>query len=146
MNWVELGFLGLFLATFIAATVVPFSSELVLGGMLVAGFDPLACVLVATTGNTLGGMTSYGLGRLGKWEAIHQYLRASESQVLSWKKHIDRFGAYFALLCWTPFVGDVIAIALGIFRVHWVGVLLGMTIGKLGRYVALAWFIPEMIS
>lgn len=69
MEWLlNLGYVGLFAGSFIAATVVPFSSDVLLLGMLAAGGNVWLCVLVATLGNWLGGLTSYWLGWLGKWE------------------------------------------------------------------------------
>ena len=62
----ELGYLGLFIASFLAATVVPFSSEVVFSAMIyLQHLDPWTCVFVATLGNWLGGMTSYYVGLLG---------------------------------------------------------------------------------
>jgi membrane protein YqaA with SNARE-associated domain len=58
---------GLFLASFLAATVVPFSSEALLSFLIINGTDAYTAVLVATFGNWLGGMSSYGIGYLGKW-------------------------------------------------------------------------------
>ena len=134
MDWIELGLIGLFIATFLAATIVPFSSEAVLAGVLMAGLDPVSCLIVATLGNTLGGMSSFGLGYLGDWLWIKRYLRVDEKSVVKWKQLVDRLGAYTALLCWLPFVGDVIAIALGLFKANIMRVLLWMTIGKMARY------------
>ena len=69
MDWLlDLGYWGLFLGSFLAATVVPFSADVLVIGMLVAGGSPWAIIIIATTGNFLGGLTSYGIGRLGKWE------------------------------------------------------------------------------
>jgi len=99
MEWIELGFLGLFAATFLAATVVPFSSEAVLAGLILADFDPTSCLIVATLGNTLGGLTSFGLGYLGNWRWINRYLKVEESSVNKWKQTVDKFGSYTALLC-----------------------------------------------
>ena len=59
---IELGYLGLFIASFLAATVVPFSSEVIFSAMVFGGFDEWTCVLIATVGNWLGGMTCYYLG------------------------------------------------------------------------------------
>ena len=61
----EYGLIGLFVGSFLAATVVPFSADVLLVGMLVAGANPLATIVVATSGNWLGGITSYGIGRAG---------------------------------------------------------------------------------
>ena len=54
----DLGYLGLFLGTFLAATVVPFSSDFLIIGVLVAGANPLLAFILATVGNWLGGLTS----------------------------------------------------------------------------------------
>lgn len=135
MEWLDLGLFGLFLATFFAATVLPFSSEAILIGSLAAGFDPITCLVVATFGNTLGGMTSYGLGYLGDWHKLTKWLRVEESEVIRWKYLITKYGSYTAILCWLPFVGDIIAIALGLFRSRIVPTIFWMFTGKCLRYI-----------
>ena len=139
MDWIELGYLGLFLASFLAATVIPFSSEAVLSGMILGGFDPMNCLLIASTGNTLGGMSSYGLGWIGDWHRLHKWIGVDQSKVEHWKGQIDKFGYFLALFCWTPFVGDVIAVALGVFRTHPLVVTVLMFVGKATRYAVLIW-------
>ena len=68
MEWLlNLGYVGLFAGSFIAATVVPFSSDVLLLGMLAAGGNVWLCVLVATLGNWLGGLTSYWIGWIGRY-------------------------------------------------------------------------------
>ena len=62
------GYLGLFLGSFLASTVVPFSADALIIGMLVVGGRPWLCFLLATIGNWLGGMTSFAIGWIGKWE------------------------------------------------------------------------------
>ena len=65
MDWLlELGYIGLFVGSFLASTVVPFSADVLLIGMLAAGGSPWVVIAVATIGNFLGGLTSYGIGRL----------------------------------------------------------------------------------
>lgn len=142
----EWGYWGLFASSFLAATVVPFSSEVVLVGMLGAGYDPYVSVALATIGNWLGGLTSYFLGYLGKWEWIVKYLRVKKESVDKIKIWADRFGAYLGLVCWAPIVGDVIAIALGVFRVRAGTVAVYMLAGKFVRYVALAYITLEVTS
>ena len=139
MEWAEAGYLGLFVATFLAATVIPFSSEAIFTGALVGELDPLMAIVVATAGNTLGGMTSFGLGWLGNWKRIESWLRVDMARIQRWKPSIDKYGAYTALICWTPIVGDVIAIALGIFKVNPFRTFGWMTIGKGLRYAVIAW-------
>ncbi|MDO4736907.1 MAG: DedA family protein, partial [Bacteroidia bacterium] len=72
-----LGLVGLFIGCFLAATVIPFSAEILLIGALLAGCSPLETFIVATIGNSLGSLTSYGLGYLGKWEWIEKYGKVS---------------------------------------------------------------------
>ena len=112
----EMGYPLLFLASFLAATVVPFSSELVLSGMLVAGFDPYVSLIVATLGNWMGGLTSYWLGWLGKWQWIEKYLRISEAKLVRVQTKIKGREGWIAFFCWLPIVGDVLAVALGLIK------------------------------
>lgn len=130
---------GLFLASFLAATVVPFSSEALLSYVIANGTDAYAAVLVATAGNWLGGMTSYGIGYLGRWEWIEKYLRIERSKIEKWHDRLYRRGAVFAFFSWLPFVGDVFAVGLGLLRSNVVITAVSMLAGKLARYVFWGW-------
>ena len=108
MEWLlDFGYLGLFVGSFLAATVVPFSADVLLVGLLIAGGSPTLTILVATLGNWLGGLTSYAIGRIGKWEWIER-LHVSRESLEKQKSRIDRYGAVVALLTWVPFIGDEI--------------------------------------
>ena len=139
MDWLlELGYIGLFIGSFLASTIVPFSADVLLIGMLVAGGTPWIVIAVATIGNFLGGLTSYGIGRIGKWEWIER-LGAKPESIEKHKAKIDKYGAWMALLSWVPFIGDVLAVALGFFRVKFIPSAVFMFIGKLGRFIA--WYL-----
>ena len=127
----------LFLQSFLAATIIPFSSEAVLTGMILNDYDATYCLIAASLGNWLGGMSSYGLGYLGKIEWIEKYFRVKHSTILKWEDKVNRFGSYFALLCWLPLIGDVIAIALGLFKTKVMSTSIYMFIGKFLRYLFL---------
>ena len=136
MEWLlNVGYFGLFLGSFVAATVVPFSSDVQLVAMLAAGGNVWFCVAVATLGNWLGGLTSYWLGWLGKWEWIEKYMRVRHETLIKHKSKVDRYGAWLALLTWLPFIGDIFAIALGFYRVDFRKSALLMLIGKGARFV-----------
>jgi len=137
VGWMEGGLAGLFLASFLAATVLPFSSEAVLAAATLGPWSTGALLLVASLGNTLGGMSSYGLGRLGDMDRIARWLRTDPGKALRWQQRIERHGAWAALLTWLPVVGDPIAIALGLGRAKALPVLLLMLLGKAMRYAAL---------
>ena len=71
----------LLLASFLAATVVPFSSKSLLTVLIINGTDVYTAVLVASAGNWLGRMSSYAIGYLGKWEWIEKYLRVKRETI-----------------------------------------------------------------
>ena len=134
----DLGYLGLFVGSFLAATIVPFSADVLLIGMLVAGGAPWLVIGIATAGNFLGGLTSYGIGRIGKWEWIEK-LGVKPETLEKQKAKVDRWGAWLALLSWVPFVGDIFAVALGFYRSKFVPSAIFMLIGKAGRFVM--WYL-----
>ena len=136
----ELGLLGLFIASFLAATVVPFSSELVFSAMVFGGLDAWSCVLVATLGNWLGGMTCYYLGMLGKMEWIEKYLRIKKEKLENFSERIHKYGDWFAFFSFLPGIGDIIAVASGFFRCNiWI-VAASMLLGKFVRYIVWMYF------
>lgn len=139
MDWIEWGYYGLFLASFLSATVLPGSSEAILVALLVGGADPIISVATATTGNTLGGMSSYGIGYLGKWEWLDKYFGVKQEKVEEWKPRIDRFGSISAIFSFVPVIGDAIPVALGFFRANLLLTTFWMVLGKLGRYVVVTW-------
>ena len=130
---------GLFFASFLAATVVPFSSEALLSYLIISGTDAYTAVLVATAGNWLGGMSSYAIGYLGKWEWIEKYLRIKRETIEKWHNRLYKRGAIFAFLCWVPGVGDIFAVGLGLLRSNiWITAI-SMLAGKFLRYVIWGW-------
>ena len=136
--FVEWGYLGLFIASFLGATIIPFSSELVFSLLIIKGYDFNLSLLVATTGNWLGGLSSYFLGRLGKWSTLEKYFRLKKEKIVKFKTNIDKWGSLLAFFCWLPIIGDPIAVGLGFFRTNYLLVALWMFIGKLIRYIVWA--------
>lgn len=130
----DFGYIGLFIGTFLAATVIPFSSEFLIIGILVGGGNPAISFLAATSGNWLGGLTSYYLGYLGKWEWIEKWFRISQVNLERQKSKIDKYGALLAFLSWAPFVGDIFALGLGFYKLNFVKCAIYMLIGKAMRF------------
>ena len=136
MEWLQgLGLLGLFLGTFMAATMVPFNSTVFYIGILLTGVNPWIVFLVGTLGNWSGGLTTYGVGRLGKWEWIERWFKVKQETLIAQKAKIDRWGSLLALVTWLPFVGDVFAIALGFYRVPFWKCSLFMFLGRGLRFL-----------
>ncbi len=93
-----------------------------------------ALLIVASVGNTLGGLTNYAIGRWIPEDKLVRKLRLEPAKAERWRGLVKRYGAWAALLCWLPVVGDAIAIALGLFRAPFVASTLLMFIGKVARY------------
>jgi membrane protein YqaA with SNARE-associated domain len=132
--WAEWGLVGLFLASFLAATILPFSSEAVLAALTLGPWSGMSLLLVASVGNTLGGLTNYGIGRWVPEGALVRWFRIDPAQGERWRALVHRRGAWAALLCWMPVIGDAIAIALGLFRAPFVPSAMFMFLGKAVRY------------
>lgn len=131
---------GMFLSAFVSATILPGNSEIVLVAVL-AKFPALfwQTIAIATLGNTLGGMTSYAIGRVVPNKA--------DSKALAWLK---RYGEWALLLSWVPLIGDALCVAAGWLRIDPWLVLPMLAIGKCARYLALAfgwtWFAAGWIG
>lgn len=134
MTAFELGYLGLFITCFLAATILPIASEVFLITMLAAKYDPLSSLLIASTGNTLGSYLNFGIGYIGNPEWLKK-LRVKQKTIESWKASIQKYGVWLALLSWLPIVGDIIGIALGFFRANIFWSFIFMAIGKFIRYL-----------
>ena len=112
----HLGLFGLFFGCLLSATVIPFSSEALVTAALLLDYSPWTVVLVATLGNTVGGMTCYLLGWLCKWSWIERYLKIKEETLSKAHLKVEKYGSLAALLAWLPIIGDPIAIAMGVMR------------------------------
>ena len=133
-NFLELGLLGLFISSFIAATIIPFSSELVLSILLANQYPLATCLIIATLGNWLGGISSYGLGRLGEWTYIKYFTGLNKIKIGKVKGKVDKWKSPLAFFCWLPIVGDIFAVGLGFYKINFFKVSLLMLIGKMIRY------------
>lgn len=134
-GFVEYGYIGLFLASFLAATILPFGSEVVFAGLIALGMNAWGCIIIASLGNWLGGMTNYLLGRLGKVEWIEKYLKVDKGKIDKVQHWLEGKGAFMAFFSFLPVVGDVIALALGFMRANVYIVNVSMFLGKFARYV-----------
>ena len=136
------GYLGLFVASFLAATILPFSSEIVLVSLLrfsygEFSYSPILILVSATLGNSLGGATNYYLGRFCKIEWLHKYLGFSNDKLNKTSVYIHKYGEYIAFFSWVPIIGDPLCIALGWFKAKQARFLFFMFVGKLMRYLIL---------
>ena len=134
-SFLELGLLGLFISSFIAATIIPFSSELVLSFLLANEYPLEMCLFIATLGNWLGGISSYGLGRLGEWTYIKYFTGLDKTKIKKVREKVNKWKSPLAFFCWLPLIGDIFAVGLGFYKINFIKVSLWMFIGKMIRYV-----------
>ena len=130
----------LFFSAFISSTLFPGGSEAVLVYLASEAEHPLyLLVIVATLGNTLGAMTSWGIGRL-----ISIRYSAEKLSKVSQQKAVERlqkYGSPVLLLSWLPVVGDPLCVAAGWLRIHWLWSLLFISVGKLLRYIVVIYIV-----
>ena len=136
---VSYGYMGILIAAFLAASILPFSSEAVMVGLQAAGLDPVALIAYGTIGNVLGSMFNYTIGRLGKMEWIEKYLHVKKEDLDKAHKFMAGKGAWMGLLSVIPVIGGVIPVALGLMRADVVIVVISVTISKLARYMLLVY-------
>lgn len=128
----------IFISSFLAATILPLGSEVALVAALQDNQSLVWVVLCATLGNTLGGMTNYLLGWFAKWYWLEKYFRIKQAKVEQLSLRFQKHGAWLALFCWLPIIGDPLAVMLGLLRLPWKPIILFMAIGKGVRYVVIA--------
>jgi membrane protein YqaA with SNARE-associated domain len=120
----------LFVSSFLAATLLPGGSEAVLYAVLKSRPDELwQALAIATIGNTLGGLTSYGIGRL-----------VPPTKPMKGLATLQRYGSPVLLLSWVPLIGDPLCVAAGWLRVNVALAAAFIAVGKFARYALIAYF------
>ncbi len=136
---VDYGPIGMLIASFIAGSVFPFSSEAVMLAMLAAGVDTWELVITASIGNVAGSMFNYGVGRLGRLDWIEKYLHVKKESLDRAQRFMGGHGAWMGFFAFLPILGSAISILLGLMRANIIITLISITLGKVMRYLIIAW-------
>ena len=131
------GYWGMLTAAFLAGSVFPFSSEAVMVGLMAAGLDPWLLMTYGTTGNVLGSVLNYCIGRMGKTEWFEKYLHVKPESMEKARRFMRGHGAWMGFFAFIPILGSAITILLGLMRANPVITFISITLGKLFRYVIL---------
>lgn len=142
---VEWGCWGLFVAAFVAGSILPFSSEAVLAVVLGAGADPIGCLLAASAGNTLGGMTCYWIGSLGRPEWIAK-LGIGPRRLAQARRFMAGRGAAMGFFGFLPVIGEAIAAMLGLMHANVWLTAGSMWTGKTLRYAVILLSYEGIVS
>jgi len=132
------GYPALFLLSFLAATLLPLGAEWMLAALLLEGFDPALSVGLATLGNTLGALVTYGVGLWGGPVLIEKILRIDAPARERAERFYGRYGTWSLLFSWLPIIGDPLCLAGGVLRVGFGRFIVLVAVGKLARFAAVA--------
>ena len=135
-------FLGLFLAAFAAATVMPMQSEALLVGLIFKNDQPIwLLVIVASIGNILGSCVNWWLGKSIERFKDRKWFPVSEKSLVTAQSYYSRYGRWSLLLSWVPFIGDPLTVMSGVMREKFGIFLIFVSIAKAGRYLIIAAFL-----
>ncbi len=140
------GLPALFAVSFLAATILPLGSEWLLATLLLRGEPYAMAVAVATLGNTLGSWTTYLIGLWGGELMASRLLRLDERKLVRARHLYRRWGAWSLLLAWLPVVGDPLCLLAGLMRLRGSLFVPLVAIGKLGRYLLVAWSTLTLVT
>jgi membrane protein YqaA with SNARE-associated domain len=134
----QFAYLGLFIASLLAATILPMQSEAVLVGLLLRGYPATTAIAVASLGNVLGAVINWLLGRGVERFRDRSWFPVGSDKLERAQDWYRRYGRWTLLLSWAPIVGDPLTVVAGVMRERLSVFLLLVTIAKVARYAALA--------
>ena len=135
-------YLSLFAISFLAATILPFSSELTLAGLIAtAVYDNLLLLILASFGNVLGSVVNWALGSYSRNLTTKKWFPFKETQIERSSKWFRKFGKWSLLFAWVPVLGDPLTLVAGILRVKFIDFIILVAIGKVSRYLIVFYLI-----
>lgn len=129
------GYLGMGIGAFIAGSVLPMASEVLLVLFLSMGLSPFWLLVWATIGNTIGGFSCYYMARLANREWVERFFKVSPRQMARADRVVQKIGVWAAFFSFVPLLGTAILLLLGFMRVSPMKISATMTAGKLVRYL-----------
>lgn len=138
----EVIYLSLFTISFLAATILPLSSELMLAGLIAtSNYDNLLLLIVASFGNVLGSIINWILGFYSRNLTIKKWVPFKGKQIENSSRWFNKFGKWSLLFAWVPIIGDPLTLVAGLLRVKFIEFLILVTIGKVSRYFLIYYLI-----
>jgi membrane protein YqaA with SNARE-associated domain len=135
-------YLSLFAISFFAATILPFSSEFTLAGLIAtSNYDNLLLLIVASFGNVLGSVVNWALGFYSRNLTTKKWFPFNETQIQRSSKWFRKFGKWLLLFAWVPVIGDPLTLVAGLLRVRFLEFLILVMIGKISRYLVIIYLL-----
>lgn len=139
------GYVGMLISAFLAGSIFPLSSEVVMLALLAAGLDPWQLVIYGTIGNVLGSMLNYGIGMLGRIDWIEKYLHVNKKELDRAKWFMAGRGAWMGFFSFLPVIGEGITIVLGLMRSNVAITVISVIIGKFLRYALIIYGVEIFV-
>ena len=137
-----ISYFQLLIISFLAATILPLSSELVLSTMLLTdSFDKYLLLVVASFGNIFGSSVNWYLGKKILIFKDKKWFTVNEKQIAKSEMYFKKYGIWSLLLAWVPIIGDPLTVIAGVLRVNFFTFLLLVSISKTSRYIFLIFII-----
>lgn len=128
------GYLGLFMVSFLAATLLPLSSEVFVASMPVFGYKVWLILIFATAGNYLGALTNYFMGKWGSRFLFTPYIKVEPEKLVQAQSLFSRWGTPILFFSWVPIIGDPLTIVGGLLKVNLRHFTFWVLLGKTLRY------------
>lgn len=140
-----MAYLSLFLTAFIAATLLPLSSEALLATLIYQKYSPLLLWFVATLGNSLGSCINWYIGtQILRWQD-KKWFPFSAEKILSAEQRFMKYGQWSLLFAWVPVIGDPLTLVAGVMRLQFIRFFLLVLIGKALRYAIIVWLTVQSL-
>ena len=135
-------YISLFLISLLAATILPFSSEVTLATLIASSnYNNLSLLIFASLGNILGSVVNWVLGFYSRNLATKRWFPFKDKQIKKSSSWFNRFGKWSLLFAWFPIIGDPLTLAAGLLRVKFIEFLILVTIGKVSRYIVIFYLL-----
>ena len=135
-------YLSLFGISFLAATILPFSSELSLAGLIsTSNFNNSLLLIAASLGNILGSVVNWFMGFYSRNFTSKKWFPFNEMQTTRSSKWFEKFGKWSLLFAWVPILGDPLTLVAGLLRVRFLDFIILVAIGKVSRYLIVLYLI-----
>lgn len=130
----NLSYLALAITSFLASTLLPISSEILVALYVNFKFNVITVLIVATIFNSLGSLTTYAIAYLGLNKILHRYYKNKLKRVQNFRVYIQKYGFLLAFFTFLPVIGDLFALTLGFYKYKLTKAILFITLGKFTRY------------
>ncbi len=141
---INYGYPGLFIASFLASTIIPFGSEGIVVLLISQKFHAFTVVIVASAGNFLGACTTYYIGLKGRG-LVERYLGVNTVDIEKAERYFSKYGSFVLLFTWVPLIGDAITVTGGLLRLKFRIFSVIVFTGKFLRYLVVAYLAGAIL-